>query len=141
MYSKKYVSERICELSDDHVMYRGDVVKFSVLVKIKEEQNLNLKASLENSILCNEPVEIKFLKNISDFGSHYGVKCVVDGENYTFLYTGDVVQRSFRGFDYYLPEVKGKGKKIKGKTFFCNLEMIKDVLGKDKIAIKEILFK
>ena len=39
-----------------------------------------------------------------------------DGILYNYLFSGGVVQNYYNGFNYYLPNVNGKGKRVKGKT-------------------------
>lgn len=63
---------------------------------------------LKNSVKNNEIIEIKFLKNLDSNGNYYDNNIIYHFNNYDL--------KTYNGYDYALPILNNKSKRIKNKT-------------------------
>jgi len=74
-------------------------------------------------------LDVTFEKNLDSYGCYYdrvnGV--TIQFENYKIM--------SYNGFEYALPSVNGKGKKVKGQTLSLTCKTIRDIQNGSKVLL------
>lgn len=77
------------------------------------------KQILNDCVDCGKHV-VEFVKNLNEYGRYY------DNENGVYIMFKDFKLMSYNGFEYGIPTINGKGKKIKGKKIELICQTIVD---------------
>jgi len=102
------VAERICELDSDYSIYDDRLVTSEQLARIVEID------TIEAGLKKNGTIQLQMERNLDGYGF-----VQIDGINYHF---GEHSIMSYNGYDYGLPILNGKAKRVKNKLIEVKVE-------------------
>jgi len=103
------VAERMCELDDYYTILDGELLTQTQLDGVVKRK------SIERKLKKTGVIELFVERNIDGCGHLH-----VDGITYMFE---DIVERWYNDYQYFLPTLKGKAKRIKNKTIEVSVEV------------------
>lgn len=103
-----YAGNRVVELDKNYIIYKGDLMKKEAYNRIKRAEEIDNKLHKTGSI------DLDIERNADGNGFLY-----VDNVNYYFENSKCMY---YNGYEYSLPVLNGKAKRIKGKTITVNVE-------------------
>lgn len=129
----KQILERVIELDNSYDEYDGKILNIDTINE--QKASVAMFETLRKIAKEGGQVEVTFTSNIgADFPS-------IRTREYGELTCAGVETKllDYQGFEYRIPKVNGKGKRIKNKTFNVRLD-INNEFEDDGVNIAEILF-
>ena len=103
------VAERVCELDENYSLYEGELLSIDILERI-----LNAK-KIEDTLAKTGTIQLQMQRNLDEYGM-----VQIDGVNYYFE---EHSVMSYNGYEYGLPILGCKAKRVKNKLIEVNVEL------------------